>query len=68
MNYLVMEEKSHRSAVVHRVGCSRARDQERRVPGGGQWHGPFPTEVAALAAAKRTKPRVVRSCHFCLSR
>lgn len=66
MNYLVVEERPQRSAVVHRVGCSRARDQERRAPGGGLWHGPFLTEVATLAAAKRTKSRVVRSCHRCL--
>ena len=68
MNYLVLEERPQRSAVVHRVGCSKARDQERRAPRGGLWHGPFPTEVAALAAAKRTRPRVVRSCHCCLAR
>ena len=68
MNYLVLEERPQGSAVVHRVGCSKARDQERRAPRGGLCHGPFPTEVAALAAAKRTRPRVVRSCHCCLAR
>ena len=47
MNYLVVEDRPRRSAVVHRVGCSKAKDQERRSPGGGPWHGPFPTEVAA---------------------
>ena len=56
MNYLVVEERSHRSAVVHRVGCSRARDQERRAPGGGMWHGPFPTEVAALRRQRGPSP------------
>ena len=66
MNYLVVEERPRRSVVVHRVGCSKARYQERRSPGGGPWHGPFPTEVAALAAAKRTKHRAVRSCRCCL--
>ena len=42
MDYLVIEERPQRSAVVHRVGCSKARDQERRAPRGGLWHGPFP--------------------------
>ncbi|MYC37878.1 MAG: hypothetical protein F4X66_13345 [Chloroflexi bacterium] len=62
MNCLVAEERLQRSRVVRRVGCSKARDQEQRSPGGELWHGPFPTEVAALAAAKRTKLRDVRSC------
>jgi len=66
VNYLVVEERPQRSAVVHRVGWSKARDQERRDVRGGVWHGPFPTEVASLAAAKRTKPRAVRSWRCCL--
>ncbi len=66
MNYLVVEDRPHRSAVVHRVGCNRARDYERSAPRGEEWHGPFSTEVNALAAAKRTKLTTIRSCHCCV--
>ena len=66
MNYLVVEDRPLLSAVVHRVGCNRARDYERRAPRGGEWHGPFSTEVTALHAAKKTKLRNIRSCHCCV--
>ena len=56
MNCLVAEERLQRSGVVHRVrgGMQRGEGPRAAVARRGLWHGPFPTEVAALAAAKRT--------------
>ena len=66
MDYLVVEDRPLRCAVVHRVDCNRATDFGRRPLRTGEWHGPFGTKVAALAAASRTKLRDVRSCQCCV--
>lgn len=65
MNYLVLEDRPHNSAVVHRVGCNAAKDQQRRTTNRGVWHGPFGTETTALTAAKRTRMSSIRSCGRC---
>ena len=65
MNYLVLEDRPHNSAVVHRVGCNSAREQEKKTRRYAEWHGPFGSEVIALAAAKRTRLGSVRSCGCC---
>ena len=41
-------------------GMQQGEGPRAAGPRGGMWHGPFPTEVAALAAAKRTKPQSKR--------
>ena len=65
MNFLVLEDKPRNSAVVHRVGCGSAKEQNRGATQNAVWHGPFGTESLALAAAKRTKLSSVRSCGCC---
>ena len=65
MNYVVIEDRPRNSAVVHRVGCNSAKEQDRKTLRRQVWHGPFGTENMALAAAKRTRLSSVRSCGCC---
>ena len=65
MSYLVLEDRPHNSAVVHRVGCNSVKEQQRKTRRYAELHGPFGTETMALAAAKRTRLATVRSCGCC---
>ena len=65
MNYVVIEDRPHKSAVVHRVGCKSTKEQRMGTMQSKVWHGPFGTENMALAAAKRTRLSTVRSCGCC---
>ena len=65
MSFLVLEDRPHNSAVVHRVGCHSATEQERKTRRYAEWHGPFGSESIAFAAAKRTRLSSIRSCGCC---
>ena len=64
MQFVVSEQFSRNSAVVHRCGCKQAQEQvrkERYV----RVHGPFSSGEIAMSAAVRTGQRSVMACAAC---
>ena len=64
MQFVVSEQASTNTAMVHRCNCKKAQSQEKgaldiRV------HGPFATGEQAITAASRTGRRTVRFCNNC---
>ena len=64
MQFVVSEQASSNTAMVHRHSCRKAQRQEKwsldiRV------HGPFATGEQAMSAAARTGRKRVRNCTSC---
>ena len=64
MQFVVSEQASTNTAMVHRCSCRNAQSQQRqsldiRV------HGPFETGRQAMTAAGRTGRKTVRLCVNC---
>jgi hypothetical protein len=59
--YWVYENYPNNKAVGHVDSCSFFKPWGGNAPGTGQWHGPFDTKAAAVAAGKATG----RPFHWC---
>ena len=64
MQYVVSEQASTNSAMVHRCDCKKAQSQERRALD-IRIHGPFSTGEQARTAAVRTGRKTVGFCLSC---
>ena len=64
MQFVVSEQASTNTAIVHRCSCRKAQGQENRSLD-VRVHGPFATGEQALSAATRTGRKRVRSCTSC---
>ena len=64
MQYVVSEQASTNTAVVHRCTCRTAQAQEKRALD-IRLHGPFATGEQAMSAAARTGRKRVKFCSTC---
>ena len=64
MQFVVSEQASTNTAMVHLCSCRKAQSQEKRSLD-VRVHGPFATGEQAMSAASRTGRKRVRNCASC---
>ena len=64
MQFVVNEQASTNTAMVHRCNCKQAQSQERQSVN-IRVHGPFTTGEQAMNAAGKTGRKTVRFCVNC---
>ena len=64
MQFIVCEQRSTDTAMVHRCNCKTAQGQEKRSLD-LRVHGPFTTGEQAITAAGRTGALKVKVCGSC---
>ena len=64
MQFVVSEQASTNTAMVHRCSCRQAQTQESQSLD-VRVHGPFATGEQAMSAATRTGRKRVRNCTSC---
>ena len=71
MMYWIYESWSHNKAIVHRGDCEFCQNgtnrQGEKTTRNGSWTGPYATSAIAMAAATKTRRRVIRGCNHCMT-
>jgi len=69
MSYWIYENWTHEKAVLHQASCGYCKNGNglHGTSGNGndRWHGPYPSENAALNIAEKLGRKTVNFCGTC---